>query len=52
MNQRKSIDESQIHKMITSIEADKDVPMSIISDVKLALRGANALKITYSTKKH
>ena len=50
MNQRKSIDESQIPKMITSIKADKDVPLGIITDVKSALREVDALKIRYQIK--
>lgn len=37
--------------MITSIKADKDVSMGIITDIKEKLREVNALKINYATKK-
>jgi hypothetical protein len=51
INQRESIDESQIPYMTTSIKCDEDVPMGIITDVKNALRALDALKINYSTIK-
>ncbi len=37
--------------MITSIKADADVGMGIITDIKEELRKVNALKVNYSTKK-
>ena len=37
--------------MTTSIKADSDVTMGIVTDVKTELRKVNALKINYSTKK-
>jgi biopolymer transport protein ExbD len=37
--------------MITSIKADEDVGMGIITDIKEELRKVNALKVNYSTKK-
>ncbi|NPA42692.1 MAG: biopolymer transporter ExbD [Chlorobi bacterium] len=37
--------------MITSIKADKDVSMGIITDIKEKLREVNALKINYAAKK-
>ena len=37
--------------MITSIKADKDVGMGIITDIKEELRKVNALKVNYSTKR-
>jgi len=37
--------------MLTSIKADKDVGMGIITDIKEELRKVNALKVNYSTKK-
>lgn len=40
------LDEQQFHTI--SIKADKNMPMSIIADVKNALREAHALKISYS----
>lgn len=35
-------------QIITSIKADRDVTMGIVTDVKTALRKANQLKINYS----
>ncbi|MCC5917079.1 MAG: biopolymer transporter ExbD [Cryomorphaceae bacterium] len=43
--------ESERPLMQFSIKADKDVRMGIVSDVKLELRKAEALKINYSTRK-
>ncbi len=43
--------ESERPLMQFSIKADKGVRMGIVSDVKLELRKANALKINYSTEK-
>ena len=37
--------------MTTSIKADQDTKMGIVTDVKQELRKANALKINYSTRK-
>ncbi len=37
--------------MITSIKADKDVPMGIIADIKEKLREINALKVNYAARK-
>ncbi len=37
--------------MITSIKADADVGMGIITDIKEELRKVNALKVNYTTKK-
>lgn len=37
--------------MITSIKADENVGMGIITDIKEELRKVNALKVNYSTKK-
>jgi len=37
--------------MITSIKADEDVGMGIITDIKEELRKVNALKVNYSTQK-
>jgi len=44
-------DEDEIPYMTTSIKADENVTMGIVTDVKTELRKANALKINYSTKK-
>lgn len=37
-----------VQRMTVSIKADKETPMGLITDVKQALRKANALKINYS----
>ena len=37
--------------MTTSIKADENVTMGIVTDVKTELRKVNSLKINYSTKK-
>ncbi len=37
--------------MITSIKADENVGMGIITDIKEELRKVNALKVNYSTRK-
>ena len=49
--EREKLPEYEKGKMIMSIKADQDVKMGIITDVKQELRKANALKLTYSTKK-
>lgn len=35
--------------VITALKVDKDAEMGLVSDIKLELRAANALKICYST---
>ena len=50
-SERLSKDESEIPYMTTSIKADVNVTMGIVTDVKQELRKVNALKINYSTKK-
>tara|TARA_B100001029_G_C15023017_1_gene431816 strand:- start:321 stop:803 length:483 start_codon:yes stop_codon:yes gene_type:complete len=49
--ERQSKDEDEIPYMTTSIKADANVTMGIVTDVKTELRKVNALKINYSTKK-
>lgn len=49
--EREKLPEYEKGKMIMSIKADQEVKMGIITDVKQELRKANALKLTYSTKK-
>ena len=49
--EREKLDEADAPKMTTSIKADSDVKMGIISDIKQELRKAQALKINYSTRK-
>lgn len=48
--ERESMKESDRPKMTVSIKADSDTKMSIITDVKQALRKASALKINYSAR--
>ena len=50
-SERLAKDESEIPYMTTSIKADQNVTMGIVTDVKTELRKVNALKINYSTKK-
>ena len=38
------------HKLITSLKADKETTMRIITDLHQELRNANALKVNYSAK--
>ena len=44
-------DEKEVPFMTTSIKADRDTKMGVVTDVKQELRKANALKINYSTRK-
>ncbi len=45
---RDAMKEADQPKMTTSIKADRECPMGIITDIKQALRKASALKINYS----
>ena len=49
--ERTARDEKEVPFMTTSIKADQDTKMGIVTDVKQELRKANALKINYSTRK-
>lgn len=49
--EREKMDEKDIPFMTTSIKADMEVKMGIITDIKQQLRKASALKINYSTRK-
>ena len=49
--ERTSRDEKEVPFMTTSIKADQNTKMGIVTDVKQELRKANALKINYSTRK-
>ena len=49
--ERETRAEEEIPLLTTSIKADVDVKMGIVSDVKLELRKAQAYKINYSTRK-
>ena len=49
--ERTARDEKEVPFMTTSIKADQNTKMGIVTDVKQELRKANALKINYSTRK-
>lgn len=49
--ERESKKESDRPKMIVSLKVDKDAKMRIVTEIKQALRKAQALKISYSSKK-
>ena len=49
--ERTARDEKEVAFMTTSIKADHNTKMGIVTDVKQELRKANALKINYSTRK-
>jgi biopolymer transport protein ExbD len=48
--ERNKLDESERPKMTTSLKVDEDTKMGVVTDVKLALRKASALKINYSAR--
>ena len=49
--ERTARDEKEVPFMTTSIKADQNTKMGLVTDVKQELRKANALKINYSTRK-
>ncbi len=49
--ERDARSEEEVPLMTTSIKADVDVKMGIITDIKQELRKAQAFKINYSTRK-
>ena len=49
IQEREAKDEVERKLMTVSIKADKETKMGLISDIKLQLRKAQALKINYST---
>lgn len=49
--EREKLNESEKNKMMVSLRIDKGINMGKVSDVKQALRYANALKINYSAKR-
>lgn len=49
--EREKLDESDKNKMTVSLRIDQNIPMGKVTDVKQALRMANALKINYSARK-
>ena len=50
-NERNAMKESDQGLLTVSIKADKETKMGIITDIKQALRRAQALKITYAATK-
>ena len=48
--ERQQLDESERPKMTVSLKVDGDTKMGVVTDVKLALRRASALKINYSSR--
>jgi len=48
--ERETLDESDQAKMLVSLKIDQETRMQIVTDVKLALRRANALKIMYANR--
>ncbi|HCC71560.1 MAG TPA: biopolymer transporter ExbD [Bacteroidales bacterium] len=48
--ERETLDESDQAKMLVSLKIDQSTRMQIVTEVKLALRRANALKIMYANR--
>jgi len=46
--ERESLDEADKAKMLVALKVDRDTKMGVVTDVKQALRIANALKIMYA----
>ena len=51
LNERDKVSEKEIGFLITSIKADKEVKMGILTDIKQELRKINQRKINYSSVK-
>jgi biopolymer transport protein ExbD len=49
--ERDAMDENDKNKMMVSLKVDERTKMGVVVDTKLALRRANALKISYSSQK-
>ncbi len=49
--EREQLSETDKNKMTVSLKVDQNIPMGHVTDLKQALRYANALKINYSAKK-
>lgn len=47
-NERRGMSSEDQERLTVSIEADRDVPMAVINDVKQALRQSYALDVSYS----
>ena len=48
--ERRRMSPDEARQMVVSIRADKDAPMGVITEVKQALRRANALRVSYSAE--
>lgn len=48
---RQDVSEAEVPFMTTSIKADKQSSVGIITDIRIKLRDVNALKLSYSTSK-
>ena len=48
IRERSAMKEDEQGAMIVSLKIDKDTKMGIVTDIKQALRNANALKINYT----
>ncbi len=48
VQEREQLDETDQTKMLVSLKIDRDTKMQIVTEVKQALRRANALKIMYA----
>lgn len=51
ISEREARDENEVPFMTTSLKVDNKVKMGIVTEIKQALREANALKINYSARK-
>lgn len=51
LQERENLKESDRPKMTVSIKADADIQMGTITDIKQALRKAQALKISYAARR-
>ena len=51
LQEREGLSEADRPKMTVSIKADSDIQMGTITDIKQALRKAQALKISYAARK-
>lgn len=49
--EKDQLNEANRNKLTVSLKIDKNTKMGIVTDIKLALRRANALKINYSSLK-
>jgi len=49
--ERAARSEAEVPLLTTSIKADKEAKMGIVTDVKQELRKCNALKLNYSSSK-